>query len=104
METQQSMNFETGNPSLPGPGIERRGFDVQLVRQLFDRQQHPQSSFSQKLKRPEQKRQDRVGSSHFSPGLAYSKTGPIGPVLFHLAGNHTALRVGNLERPVNMLG
>ncbi len=34
------MNLPAGDLALRGPGIERRGFDLQLFSEFFDRQQH----------------------------------------------------------------
>lgn len=39
-EPQEPVNLQTRDSSLPGPGVESRGFDVELVRQLFHGQQH----------------------------------------------------------------
>ena len=39
-EPERAMNLETGNPSVRRPRVDRRGFDVQPVCEVFHSPQH----------------------------------------------------------------
>jgi len=39
-EPHKTVNLQTRDSSLPGPGVESRGFDVQLAGEFVDGQQH----------------------------------------------------------------